>query len=594
MTVSRSPERSGTNPLDQALQRCAPGMLVAVLISLFSTLGLLIVPLYMMQVFDRVLSSHSVGTLVALTGIALGGLALYAVLDYCRERLYQKLGLWLGQRLGLDAIEAIITQSLRGENGAQGLRDIQTLKQFVSGSAATSVLELLWSPLFFAVLFAMHPYFGMAALGCVVLLIVLGIATEFITRRPLRDADAATTRAIERLGGALRNAEAIEAMGMARPITERWMAQTAEANALTEVGLRRATAVGAFTRMVRMAIQIGVMALGVLLVIEHMASAGILFAASIIVARALAPFEHIISDWQRWGAAQASYRRVRELLSGSVAERSTMPLPRPNGAVEIDRVVYVPPGQNRAVLKGISLFIAPGEAVGIIGPSAAGKSTLARLLVGIWKPSGGSIRLDGQDVYQWNRDNFGPYVGYVPQAVSLFDGTVRENIGRLTDADPLAIVAAAKRAGIHEMIGRLPNGYDTEIGNSGFMLSGGQRQRVALARALFGEPSLLVLDEPDSNLDAAGEDALVASIAGAKRSGCTVVVVTHHPSLLAIFDKVVVMRDGIIEGVVSPAKAMAILSGKPIATMKPAEIANAAPAGPEDGAAASAATGGSR
>lgn len=588
--TSKASAGAASNPLDQALQRCLPGLGLAVLISVFSSIGVLIVPLYMMQVSDRVLSSYSLSTLVALTVVALGGLALYAVLDYCQTRLSQKLAIWLGQRLGLDAIESIIAQSLRGDGGVQGLRDINQLKQFVSGNTVTSVFELLWSPLFFLVLFAMHPIYGIAAIVCAVLMLILGVITEFGTRRAVTAAEAATNRATERLGNALRYAEVIDAMGLAGPISARWLGDMEHANALTETGLRRATAISAFTRMVRMAMQIGIMAIGVLLIIEQKASAGSLYAASIIVARALAPFDHIIRDWQRWGTMQAAYRRLRDLLDGSAAMRSSMVLPRPTGAIEIDRLVFVPPGQNRAVLKGISLFIAPGEAVGIIGPSAAGKSTLARLLVGVWKPSGGAIRLDGQDVYQWNRANFGQYVGYVPQAVGLFDGTVRENIGRLGEADPLAVVAAAKQARIHEMIGRLPHGYDTEIGG-GYLLSGGQRQRMALARALFGNPSLLVLDEPDSNLDIAGEEALIAAIADAKRQGCTVVVITHHQGLLAAVDKVVVMREGIIEGVVTPAEASAILSGKPIATVK-ARPAVAPP--PDQGGAANVAAGGSR
>ena len=568
------PASATASPLDEALRRCLPGMGLAVAISLFTSIGLLIVPLYMMQVYDRVLSSHSLSTLMALTVIALGGLTLYAILDYCRIRIYQKLATWLGQRLGLDAIEAIIAQTLRGKAGTQGLRDIQELKLFIGGNAATSALELLWSPLFFAVLFAFHPAYGVVAVASAAVLIVLALATEFATRRSRRDTETATLAATEELLGALRHAEVIDAMGMAQPLTRRWLAATEDANRLSDVSLRRATALGALSRLVRMAIQIGAMAVGVSLVVDNMASPGSLFAASIIVARALAPFEHIISDWRRWAAALAAQRRLRSLLADRGAGRSTMELPRPDGILEIDRVVYVPPGLNRAVLKGVSLFIAPGEAVGIIGPSASGKSTLARLLVGVWQPSSGAVRLDGHDVSLWNRENFGAHVGYLPQSVSLLDGTVRENIARMSEADPLTVVTAAKRAHIHEMIGRLPHGYDTDIGSTGYALSGGQRQRVALARALFGEPSLLVLDEPDANLDAAGEDALVRTVIEAKQRGCTVVVITHHPRLLTALDKVAVMRDGIIEGVVSPSQATALLANhRPETTRGPAKDA---------------------
>ncbi|MBP2300904.1 type I secretion system permease/ATPase [Azospirillum picis] len=556
------------SPLDEALRRCAPGMALAVVISLFTSIGLLIVPLYMMQIYDRVLSSHSLSTLMALTVVALGGLTLYAVLDYCRIRIYQKLATWLGQRLGLDAIEAIIAQTLRGKAGTQGLRDIQELKLFIGGNAATSALELLWSPLFFAVLFAFHPAYGVVAVASAAVLVVLALATELATRRSRRDTEAATLAANEELLGALRHVEVIDAMGMAQPLTRRWLAATDEANRLADASLRRATALGALSRLVRMAIQIGAMAVGVSLVVDNAASPGSLFAASIIVARALAPFEHIISDWRRWAAALGAQRRLRALLADRGAGRSTMELPRPEGILEIDRLVYVPPGANRAVLKGVSLFVAPGEAVGIVGPSASGKSTLARLLVGVWQPTGGAVRLDGHDVYLWNRENFGAHVGYLPQSVSLLDGTVRDNIARMGEADPLAVVTAAKRAHIHEMIGHLPHGYDSEIGSAGYTLSGGQRQRLALARALFGEPSLLVLDEPDANLDAAGEEALVRAVSEAKQRGCTIVAITHHPRLLTVLDKVAVMRDGIIEGVVTPTQAAARLSGRPPETAR--------------------------
>jgi ATP-binding cassette subfamily C protein len=532
----------------RAFRQCLPGIFFTAAISFFTSALMLTVPLYMMQIFDRVLGSRSESTLVALTVIAVAALVVFAALDYVRARIYLVLSHWLSRRLSLDALQATVLRSLRGRgNPSQALRDLNDLRLFLSSSAMTSVLEALWAPMFFLVLFLLHPMYGVVSLIGAGILVVLGVVNELLTHRALTEANEAGVKAYTQVGSALRNAEAIEAMGLMGHIVRRWRTANEETLRLTSLGAARAALISSLSRSIRFIIQIAILATGVLLVIDRSVSPGSIFAAAIIMGRSLAPFEQLIDGWRQWVFASAAYRRVRALFEEGADARSTMPLPRPEGRLEVERLVFVPPGSNRPALKGLSVRLEPGEALGVIGPSAAGKSTLARLLVGVWKPTAGAVRLDGHEVYVWNRENFGQYVGYLPQNVSLFDGTMHENIARLAEADPLDVVAAAKKANVHDMIGRLPFGYDTEIGDGNFLLTGGQRQRIALARALFGNPSLLVLDEPDANLDQAGEDALVRAIIEAKAAGTTVVVVTHRQSVLQAMDKLIVLKDGALE-----------------------------------------------
>jgi ATP-binding cassette subfamily C protein len=336
-------------------------------------------------------------------------------------------------------------------------------------------------------------------------------------------------------------------MGMSQAVFHRWQRSQSDAHDLVGGANAAARAIGAFSRAFRMSLQVAVLATGALLAIEHLSSPGGLTAATVLMGRFLAPFDQLIDGWRQWTNASSSFGRLRKLLAQQRETRSATPVEASSGRVAAERVTFVPPGSDRPVLRSVSFTLSPGEVLGIIGPSGAGKSTLARLMVGLWQPSSGRIFLDGHDVYAWERSSFGAQVGYVPQNAALLDGTIRENIARMEECDAAEVITAAKRADVHDMIGRLPLGYETRIGDSGFMLSGGQRQRIALARALFRDPKLIVLDEANANLDAAGEQSLVQAISEAKARGTTIVIVAHRTSIMSVADKLLMLRDGMVE-----------------------------------------------
>ncbi|WP_448187865.1 type I secretion system permease/ATPase [Azospirillum sp. sgz301742] len=534
--------------LHGTLRQIGHGLLFTAALNCFANALMLIVPLFTMQVYDRVMSSHSIDTLVMLLLIAMAGLMLAGVLDYIRGRTFQVLGGIVARRLNAPALQAAVVDALGGgRSTSQTIRDLNELRTFITGSSITVPLDLIWVPLFLVVLFLLHPAYGALACAAAALLMVLSVITDLATRRPLAEANEAAARAFAEVGATVRHAEAIEAMGMLPAVSRRWQEQQARTSELLDRGSSRARAMTALTRSLRMMLQIGTTAVGVLLVLDNNASPGSMMAAGMLMSRLLQPFEHLIDGWRQWVFALSAFGRVRQVLTTAASKRETIPMPRPDGRLTVDRLSYVPPGLDRAVLRNVSFSLEPGEVLGIIGPSGAGKSTLARLLVGVWEPSAGGIFLDGHSTWLWERESFGRHVGYVPQSVALLEGSVRENIARMQEGDPAAVVAAAKLAGIHEMIGRLPYGYDTPLGDTTGGLSGGQRQRVALARALYGEPRLLVLDEPNSNLDNLGEEALMQAIARAKAAGTTVVMITHRPSIVSEVDKLLVLKDGMVE-----------------------------------------------
>ena len=530
-------------------RQCGRGLAYAALLTLFLNLLQLVLPLYMMQVYERVMNSRSIDTLVLLTIVSVGGLLVSAVLDFIRSRTYLITAEIFASRLNVATLRAAVSSSLRpaARNATQAVRDLNDLRLFITGSAVAVPFDAAWAPVFLGVLFMLHPAYGVLALAACAILIGLSIVTEIATKRPLAEANQATVKAFTDVGNAMRHAEVIEAMGMLNAFTRRWQISQQRMLERLNRGNARAKAIAAASKSARMILQIAMIATGAVLVIDRAASPGSIIAASIIMGRLLAPFEQLIEGWRQWIFAATAYRRLSEVLSSHDSGRQRIALPRPDGKLVVDRMSFVPPGTEKPVLKGISFTLEPGEVLGVIGPSAAGKSTLARLLVGVWEPTAGGVYLDGHNVFLWERENFGRYVGYVPQSISLLDGTIRENIARLADVPPEEVINAAKKADIHEMIGRLPFGYDTEIGEGGFSLSGGQRQRVALARALIGDPRLLVLDEPNANLDAMGEQALLQAILEAKRAGTTVVLIAHRPSIISIVDKILVLRDGMVD-----------------------------------------------
>ncbi|MCC7275258.1 MAG: type I secretion system permease/ATPase [Alphaproteobacteria bacterium] len=532
--------------LSGMLARCRPALFASLLVSLFLTLSVLAVPIYMMQIYDRVLSSRSLPTLLWLTVIVLGMLAIHGVLYFARSMVHQRLGEWLGEKLGEIAIPATVARTLRdGSASSQSLRDANELRGFLAGRSVPTAMEMLWTPLFFLVLFLLHPAYGLIGLGGAVMLAGLGIVNEIVSHRSLVAASDASVRAHQHIGAAVRNAEIVEALGIVDRIVARWRLANGEAALLARRGHLRAESIAAASRALRLSLQVLLIAIGAALIIERVVGPGTLFAAMMVLGRALAPYEHLIEGWKQWLSAWAALRRMRALEEEEEGRtRVRLDLPVPSGPLEIDRVVFVPQGATRPTVRGVSVTVHPGEVLAIKGPSGAGKSTLARLIMGVWKPNSGAIRLDGHDVWQWSRPAFGRMAGYLPQQVALFDGTIADNIARLGDAPAAAVVAAARRADVHGLIGRLPNGYDTEISDPGFLLTGGQRQRIGLARALFGDPRLLVLDEPDANLDQAGSEALLAAIDAARTGGAIVIVISHRNTLLSVADKILEMKDG--------------------------------------------------
>jgi len=536
-------------PLGRLFRQMTHGMVFAGALSFFISILMLVVPLFTMQVYDRVMSSRSIDTLAMLALVSAGGLILFGVLDFLRAHAFVVLGDIMARRLNVPTLQAAISDSLSGgrRNAAQAMRDLADLRNFLAGSAVTVPMDLLWTPVFLTVLFVLHPMYGAVALGAAVLLVMAGILTDQITRRTLTAANEASGTAFGEVAGTLRHAEVIEAMGMLPAVADRWQVSQNRMSGLMNRGATAARAMGSASRSLRLILQIAILSTGAVLILRNEASPGSMIAASILMGRLLMPFEGLIDGWRQWIFAMAAMKRVRALLDGAAARRDTTPLPRPAGRLTVDRLSYVPVGSDRPVLRGIGFDLEPGEVLGIVGPSGAGKSTLARMIMGLWQPTMGGVYLDGHSTFAWERESFGRWVGYVPQSVAILDGTVRDNIARMRTGDADAVVKAARLAGVHEMIGRLPYGYDTLVGDGAYSLSGGQKQRIALARALYGDPSLLVLDEPNANLDAVGEQALIQAIGAAKAGGATVVLIAHRPSIMQIADKLLVLKDGAVE-----------------------------------------------
>jgi ATP-binding cassette subfamily C protein len=522
------------------------GLVYAGALSGFITLLQLTVPLFMIQVHDRVVNSRSYDTLTMLILVAAGALILFGVLEFIRITTFQAMASALVRRLNLPTIEAALASSLESGSAraAQALRDLSDLRTFITSNAIAAPLEVLWCPMFILVMFLLHPLYGLLGIICVGLLFALSLLADLLTRGVLKEANSANAESIARIGSTLRHAEAIEAMGMLPALSRRWRDGQHHAVELLNIGHLRGRGMHTLTRMLRYGMQISALSLGAALVIEQATSPGAMIGATIILNRLLGPIDSLTGDWRQWVFAQAAWGRVRELLESHATARETQPTPRSQGDLEVEKLVFAARGSEIPILKGLSFALSPGEVLGVVGPSAAGKSTLARLLVGAAKPTAGGVFLAGHNVYLWERGSFGEMAGYLPQSVSLLDGTIRDNIARMRDVDPRLVIEAARLAGVHDMIGRLPLGYDTPVGDGRFTLSGGQKQRIALARALFGRPRLLVLDEPNANLDTDGENALMQAIDAMRDDGAIVVLIAHRPAIMQCADKLLVLQDG--------------------------------------------------
>jgi PrtD family type I secretion system ABC transporter len=518
--------------------------LVVGVFSLFINLLMLVTPLYMLQIYDRVLTSQSKDTLLVLTLLAVALLAIGAILELTRSRIMVRLGAQLDRQLAPALFSAQIRDRLAGQGGGEPIRDLETLRGFLTGPALAALFDAPWTPVFITIIFLFHPWLGAVALAGGALLFLLALVSEAATRGPLRSAGADGMEAHRFAQTSLRNADAVWAMGMLHDLRRNW-----EQMHLSALGLAGSASdwIGAFSalaRFIRMVLQVALLGLGAYLVIGEQISAGVMIAASIIMSRALSPVESSIAHWRSFINARAAYARVTTLLGRRQAADTHMRLPAPSGALSVEGATLMAPGASKATLINIGFELKPGEMLGIIGPSAAGKSSLARMLMGIWTPMAGEVRLDGADIADWARSDVGKYVGYLPQNIELFDGTVAQNIARFQEGAHEAVIQAARLANVHEMILRLPDGYETSIGESGTALSGGQRQRVGLARAIYKAPMLIVLDEPNANLDGEGEAALSLALKRLKALKRTVIVISHKRSILACADKLLVLDGG--------------------------------------------------
>lgn len=548
---SRPQQNQPRSELAEALSACRGAFVAVGAFSGMSNVLMLTGAMFMLEVYDRVLPSRSVPTLVVLLALAAGLYAAQGGLDLIRGRVLVRIGESLDQALSARVYDAVVRLALvagdRGD-GVQPLRDLENVRGFLWGFGPVALFDLPWMPIYLAVCFLFHPYIGWAALGGAIVLCSLTLLTELFTRAPMRRA-AETAKIRNALAEASRrNAEALVAMGMAERLGARWLA----ANQSCAEHSRRASdaggGLGAISKVLRMVLQSGVLAVGAWLVIHQEASAGIIIAGSIVSARALAPVDLAIAHWKGFVAARQSWQRLTKLLALVPGQKAPMPLDPPARTLTIENASVIPPGGRKPVVQDVTLTLEAGKGLGIIGPTASGKSSLVRMMVGVWPAARGVVRLDGATLNQWAPEALGAHIGYLPQKVELFTGTVAQNIARFdATATPEAVIAAAKAAGVHDLIVNLPDGYETEIGDHGGALSAGQAQRIALARALYRDPFLVVLDEPNASLDAEGDEALTQAILGVRARGGVVVVVAHRPSAIAGVDLVLVMSRGRVQ-----------------------------------------------
>ncbi|MCB1977294.1 MAG: type I secretion system permease/ATPase, partial [Nitrosomonas sp.] len=473
--------------------------------------GLMLMPaIYMLQLYDSVLTSRNEMTLLMLTLIVIGAYIFLGALEYVRSFVLIRVGAKLDLKLNKRVYTAAFEQSLKhGEsNAGQALKDLTNIRQFMTGNALFAFFDAPWFPIYIFVIFMFHPWLGVFALVGTAVLIVLAYINEKISRKPLDEANTMAVVSTNMASNNLRNAEVIEAMGMLPNLQARWNKLHSRFLNLQAEASEKAGIVTAISKSATVALQSLMLGLGALLVLENQISPGMMIAASILMGRAIAPVQLLINVWKQFGGARSAYDRLTKLLEQHPAREPGMTLPKPTGAVSVENVTAAPPGSRVPVIKGLNLSLTAGEVLGIVGPSGSGKSTLARLLVGVWPAAAGKVRLDGADVYLWNKEELGPHIGYLPQDIELFSGTVSENIARFGEVDAGKVILAAQRAGVHQMILNMPEGYDTKLGDGGAGLSGGQKQRLGLARAMYDDPALIVLDEPNSNLDDVGEQAL--------------------------------------------------------------------------------------
>ena len=540
----RSPSE---NSLHTALKACRESFLSVGFFSFFINALMLVPTFYMLQVYGRVITSGSLTTLSMLTLIMTGLVITLGCLEWTRSRIMVRVSNRLDMLLSRQVYKASFKRALESggmDASAQPLNDLTGLRQFLSGNGLFAFFDAPWLPIYIAVMFMFHPWFGWVATGSALLLLLLAFVNERLTGPTLAQANKEHIGASLYTTKNLRNAEVIESMGMLETLMDRWWTRQKNVLLLQSRASDKGAMISTLSRSFRILVQSLILGLGAYLAVDHQVGAGLVFAGSVLLGRALAPIDLIIGSWKGFIAARSQYARLNAILASQQAQPERMSLPAPKGDVQVENLTVAAPGSNIAIIKNISFSVPAGCVVGIIGPSAAGKSTLARALLGIWAPLQGVVRLDGADISAWDKHELGPHIGYLPQDIELFEGSVSDNIARFTRVDSEKVILAATTAGVHDMILLLPDGYDTVIGGDGVVLSGGQRQRIGLARALYGSPRLIILDEPNSNLDEVGDRALIAALHRIRLSGATMFVITHRTNIVSQLDRLMVMSNG--------------------------------------------------
>lgn len=535
------------NSLMVALKACKGSFVSVGFFSFFVNALMLVPSFYMLQVYGRVVSSGSVSTLVMLTIIMTVLMVTMGSLEWVRSRIMVRISTKLDVLLSRDVYRASFKRALDSggmDSSAQPLNDLTGLRQFLTGNGLFAFFDTPWLPIYIGVMFLFHPWYGWIAVASAIILLCLAVLNEKLTGKSISEANKQNIAANLYTNKNLRNAEVIESMGMLHSLMERWGGRQRKVLLLQSVASDNGGMITSLSKTFRMLIQSLILGVGAYLAVKQEITPGLMIAGSILLGRALAPIDLMIGSWKGFISARSQYARLNEILDQQQAEPQRMSLPAPQGRVQVENLIVGAPGSKTPILKNLSFIVPAGSVVGIIGPSASGKSTLARALLGVWAPQHGVVRLDGADINNWDKRELGPHVGYLPQDIELFEGSISENIARFGEIDPEKVIKAAKTAGVHEMILQLPQGYDTVIGSEGVNLSGGQRQRIGLARAIYDTPRLIILDEPNSNLDEVGERALAQAIQELKATGATIFIITHRTSILSQLDLLLVMTNG--------------------------------------------------
>ena len=553
-----------SSELAQALAVLRPYFKRAFWYSLVASLLVLAPTGFMLEVYDRVVTSRNHFTLLMLVILVVGAYAVMELLEWARSQILFAAGLALDQQMGDRIFSAMFAANLRRQPGgtAQAMGDFRVVREFLHSGVVVALMEAPVAIVFLILLFAISPVLGWFSVAGAIAQTGIGLLNERATQPPLVAANRSAMGAQIYADGTLRNAQVIESMGMQRDIHARWMEKQKEFLSLQAVASDRAGGYQAVTKFLQTTMGSALMGLSAWLLLHNSLNGGgsMLIIASLLGARVLGPLVAIVAQWRSVVSVRDSWARLDQLLASVPPKPKAMPLPAPKGFLQAESVVAAAPGSALAILKGVNFALQPGDVLAVVGPSASGKTTLARLLVGLWPAASGKVRLDGADVFSWDKAELGPHVGYLPQDVELFDGTLAENIARFGELEPAKVHAAAKAVGLHDFIMALPQGYESPVGREGAMLSGGQRQRVGLARAIYGDPVFVVLDEPNSSLDETGDAALAAAILQLKAQGTTFVVMTHRTSILAVVDKMLVLRDGQVQAFGPRDEVLAALS----------------------------------